>query len=261
MDQTVTPGPRLRGLLIDIDGVLRIGSRPIPGAGDSIAYLRSRDIPFRLLTNVTRRSRAEEAARLRAMGIDVQPHELHTASSVTAQYLRRRGVRRCWVLLDGTAIADFDDFELSSGTPECVVLGDLNDETPIERLHQAFRALLAGAELIAIQRNGAWTGDDGLARLDVGAWIAALEFSSGQRATVLGKPARFAYQVPAEELGIPAEHLGMVADDPDVDLRGARELGLRTVFVSTTALPTRRPVEASEFDYVLESIADLPNIV
>jgi HAD superfamily hydrolase (TIGR01458 family) len=251
----------LGGFLIDIDGVLRIGAVAIPGAAESIAWLRRRRIPFRLLTNVTRKSRAEEATRLANMGISVTPDEVYTASVVAAEYLRRQGARRCLVLLEGTAIEDFHGLELSERDPEYVVLGDLGDDFPASRLHDAFRALLAGARLVAIQRNPAWTGDDGLARLDVGAWVAALEFSSGQQAAVMGKPALFAYQLPAAELGLPLEQLGVVADDPDVDLAGARRAGLQTVFVQTTSMPRRRSVADGEFDYTLDSIADLPRLI
>jgi len=253
--------PPLRGFLIDIDGVLRIGAEPIPGAAEAIAYLRRRGIPFRLLTNVTQKSRSEEAARLAAMGIQVDPHELYTASAVAAEYLRRQGARRCWVLLKGTALQDFAGLELTDHDPEYVVLGDLGDDFRAELLHRAFRALLAGAKLIAIQRNPAWTGDDGKSRMDVGAWIAALEFASGQKAEVMGKPSQFAYRLPADELGIPLEGIGMVADDPDVDMVGAQEAGLQTIFVRTTSLPRRRRVEAGEFDVTLDSISDLPMLL
>ena len=250
--------PPLRGLLIDIDGVLRVGDQPIPGAGEAIEALRRRDVPFRFLTNVTRKSRAEEAERLRRMGILVSPEEIYTASAVTAAYLRRLGAPRCWLLLEGSGVQEFAGIPLSDDSPQYVVLGDLGDDFPVMLLHRAFRALLNGARLIAIQRNPSWTAEDGLPRLDVGAWCAALEYASGQPALVMGKPAPLAYQLPAEEMGIPCQELAMVSDDPDVDLAEARGAGLCTIFVHTTSLPRRRMPDAGEVDYVLNSIAELP---
>lgn len=250
--------PLLRGLLIDIDGVLRIGDRPIPGAGDAIEALRRRSVPFRLLTNVTRKSRAEETERLRRLGIRVAPDEIYTASAITAAYLRRLGAPACWLLLEGSGVEEFAGIPLTDESPQYVVLGDLGDDFPVMLLHRAFRALLNGARLIAIQRNPSWTAEDGLPRLDVGAWCAALEYASGQQALVIGKPAPLAYQLPAEEMGIPCGELAMVSDDPDVDLAGARQAGLRTIFVRTTSLPRRRMPAVGEFDDVLDSIAELP---
>lgn len=248
----------LRGLLIDIDGVLRIGDQPIPGAGQAIEGLRRRGVPFRFLTNVTRRSRAEEADRLKRLGIPVSADEIYTASSTTASYLRRQGTPRCWLLLEGSGVQEFAGIPLTEESPQYVVLGDLGDEFPVMLLHRAFRALLAGARLIAIQRNPSWTAEDGLPRLDVGAWCAALEYASGQQALVMGKPAPLAYRLPAEEMGFPCEQLAMVSDDPDIDLAGAKQVGMRTIFARTTSLPRRRMPDAGEFDHVVDSIAGLP---
>lgn len=252
------PDQHLRGLLIDVDGVLRIGDQSIPGAGQAIEALRRRGVPFRLLTNVTRKSRAEEAGRLKRLGIPVSTDEIYTASSIAASYLRRQGAPRCWLLLEGSGVQEFAGIPLTDESPQYVVLGDLGDEFPVVLLHHAFRALLNGARLIAIQRNPSWTAEDGLPRLDVGAWCAALEYASGQQALVMGKPALLAYRLPGEEMGIPLPQLAMVSDDPDVDLAGAKQVGMRTILVRTTSLPRRRSVGEEEHDFVLDSIADLP---
>jgi ribonucleotide monophosphatase NagD (HAD superfamily) len=55
-------------------------------------------------------------------------------------------------------------------------------------LNDAFRALIDGAELIALQHNRYWRRADGLV-LDVGAYSAALEYGAGCEAVVVGKPA------------------------------------------------------------------------
>ena len=62
---------RVRGWLLDVDGVLHVGSQPIPGAAELLEDLVAREIPFRLLTNTTTASRATLASRLRAMGLPV----------------------------------------------------------------------------------------------------------------------------------------------------------------------------------------------
>ena len=259
-EQPKVEKPPLKALLIDVDGVLRIRSTPLPGAAETIAALRRRRFPFRLLTNVSTKSRAEEAARLGALGISVEAKEIYTASYLAAEYLRRRGARRCWLLVNGSAREEFAGLELTEEDADFVVLGDLGDAFNASILNRVYRALLAGAHLVAIHRNATWTSEDG-PRLDVGAWVAALECATAQPALVMGKPAPFAYHLPAEELGVPHRHIGMVSDDPDVDLAGARRAGLQTILVRTTSLPQRRPVSPNEFDYMLDSIADLPALL
>ena len=59
----------VRGVLLDIDGVLTVSWAPLPGAVDTIAWLRDKDLPFRLVTNTSARSRQEIAALLDEAGM------------------------------------------------------------------------------------------------------------------------------------------------------------------------------------------------
>src|SRR4051812_46927375 len=99
---------RVRGWLFDVDGVLHVGSQPIPGAAELLSDLIAREIPFRLLTNTTTASRATLAARSRDMGLTVTEELLIAASMATAAYVRRRfpGVP-CYLLAKGDAVDDF----------------------------------------------------------------------------------------------------------------------------------------------------------
>lgn len=48
----------VRAALFDLDGVFHAGDRLLPGAVATLAFLRERGIPFRIITNTTTRSRA-----------------------------------------------------------------------------------------------------------------------------------------------------------------------------------------------------------
>jgi len=250
----------IRGLLLDIDGVLSVAGQAVAGAPAALEALRRLEMPFRVLTNVTMRSRAEVAAGLGRIGFGIDAAEIFTASALAAHYLRSCGSQANWVFVQGSAIEDFHDVPLTDQQPEFVVLGDLGDSWDAALMNRIYRALLGGARLAAMQHNAAWIAADG-PRLDVGAWAAALEYASGQPALVMGKPSPLAYQLPAQEMGLPPDQLAMVADDPDVDLAGARAAGLHTIFVRTSAVPRRRPVGAHEFDFLLDSVADLPALL
>ena len=50
-------------LLIDIDGVLYVGDRPVDGANRALGILDERGIPYRFVSNTTRRSRRSIAGR------------------------------------------------------------------------------------------------------------------------------------------------------------------------------------------------------
>jgi HAD superfamily hydrolase (TIGR01458 family) len=254
-----------RGLLLDVDGVLHVGSRPIPGAAELLSDLVAREIPFRLLTNTTTASRATLALRLRAMGLPVTEELLITASMATAAYVRRRfpGVP-CYLLAKGDAV---DDFRAASvpivgpdGAPDAgvVVIGGAEDELTYARLNHAYRLLLNGAKLVAMHRNTAWRTAEGMA-LDSGPFITALATAAGTRATVVGKPAAAFFRQAIRDIGLPAAELAMVGDDARNDLGPARRLGLVGVLVRT-GKPVG-PVEEAQADVVIDSVADLGPLI
>jgi ribonucleotide monophosphatase NagD (HAD superfamily) len=73
--------------------------------------------------------------------------------------------------------------------------------------------------------------------LDGGAFVAGLEFATGRRAIVCGKPSPVVFRQALAglqaELGrrVPAHHVAMVGDDPLADVRAAQRVGLRGFLV------------------------------
>jgi len=75
------------GYLIDMDGVLYRGTDLIAGADRFVDELRQREIPFRLLTNNSQRTRRDVAAKLSRMGIEVEDEHIFTSAMATARFL------------------------------------------------------------------------------------------------------------------------------------------------------------------------------
>src|SRR5829696_5354220 len=208
----MTPSPfaPVRGWLFDVDGVLHVGSEPVPGARELLDDLVTREIPFRLLTNTTTASRATLAARLRAMGLPVTEELLVTAPMATAAYVRRRfpGVS-CYLLAKGDPVEDFRAAGVPivgpDGAPDAgvVVIGGAEDELTYARLNHAYRLLLAGATLIAMHRNVAWRTEDGMT-LDSGPFIDAIGKAAGVRITTIGKPAAPFFKQAIRDIALPA---------------------------------------------------------
>lgn len=247
----------LKGFVLDIDGVLHLGGAPIAGAPEAVAFLRERGYGLCFLTNVTASNRAARAARLREYGIDADPGEILTASSVTADWLCRRGLTRIQLLLTGSGRDEFADFETDADHPQAVVMGELGDDLQPALLNRALGALLGGAKLVAMQKNRYWL-HQGQRLLDVGAYVTALEFAAGVRAAVVGKPAPHGYHAALRLLNLPAEQTAMVADDLAVDLAGARAVGMLTVLVENGEYGTASAQQGEPPHLALPSIAHLP---
>jgi HAD superfamily hydrolase (TIGR01458 family) len=251
------------GVLLDIDGVLAVSWEPLPGAIDAIAWLRSNDVPFRLITNTTTKTHSDLAGTLRDAGFDVRDDELITAVVATAEYLRsNHGGARCFVLSDGDASADLEGIELSElDDADVVVLGGANEDFTYPTMNRIFARLMAGATLVGMHRNLYWRTSDGL-ELDSGAYITGLEEATGRTAVICGKPTGPYFDAAIAMLGVPRERAIMVGDDIVNDVRGAQVLGIRGVLVQTGKfLPGDLAKVPAAPDDVLATIADLPKLL
>lgn len=116
----------------------------------------------------------------------------------------------------------------------------------------------AGARLVALHRNRFCRRGAHLA-LDLGPFVAALEYAAGTEALVVGKPSELFFSAAVADMGLAPETVVMVGDDIESDIGGALGVGLRAVQVKTgkysprdDAHPHVQPTNR------VASIADLP---
>lgn len=253
---------RFDGLLLDIDGVLVSSWRPLPGALETMAWLRREGMPFRLITNTTTHTRNDLAATLAEAGLEVAPDEIVTAVVATAAYLRERHPNaRAFVLCDGDATDDLEGIEIVRDGADVVVLGGAYEGFDYPTLNHVFRMLMDGADLVAMHRNLYWRTDEGW-RLDGGAYVAGLEEAVGRRAEVCGKPSPTYFSSALQQIGVPAARAAMVGDDVASDVLGAQAAGLTGVLVRTGKF---RPEDLEPLsgtpDVTLDSVGDLPRLL
>ena len=250
----------VRGVVLDLDGTVYAGESAIPGAPAVVEALRSAGLGVRFATNTTRLSRGALVERLRRLGIDVVAEDLITAPVAAVAWLRARRVRTVALYVADAGRADFDAFRVDERAPGAVVVGDLGAAWTFDLLNRAFRQLLEGAELLAIQRNRYWKTDDGLT-LDAGPFVAALEHAAGRQAVTAGKPSAAFFEAAVQSLDLPASQVVMVGDDVVSDVEGALAAGLRGVLVRTGKFRPGDLERETAPDAVIDSIAALPRLL
>jgi HAD superfamily hydrolase (TIGR01458 family) len=223
-------------------------------------------VPFRFVTNTTRRSRRGLVQRLRGYGFAAEPAEVFTSVRAGVKRLQALGARNLAPFVAAATLEDLNQFRLVGGTsgapggqPDAVVIGDLGYEWTPALLNEAFRYVLDGAQLLAFQKDRYWLGATGL-ELDAGPYVAAIEYATGKEAMVCGKPTAEFYLAALGELGDrrPAGSPAMIGDDLWTDVSGAQRAGLQGWLVRTGKF-RQDVLERSGVrpDRILESIADV----
>jgi 4-nitrophenyl phosphatase len=267
--ESLLPLDRISAIILDMDGVLYIGNRPIYGASDAIKRFRENGKKLIFSTNNSTSTRAEYARKLTRMGIPASESEIVTSGYATAVYLRKRCPNaRIYVVgeeglrselkLAGLKIV-FDE-EAEKATH---VVAGFDRKINYRKISGGLHALLAGAEFIATNADSTYPTEAGLFP-GAGAIIGALAGCSGRGPSlVVGKPSAHMIKIALEMLGAKPRETVIIGDRIDTDVRAGKIVGIRTVLVLSGVCTEKdvRKVRNTKMapDFVFKSIADVMN--
>lgn len=247
----------IRGLLIDLDGVLYVGESPVVGARDVLTQLIDAGIPRRYLTNTSTRTAAAVVQKLQRLGFDVDESEVFSPITATVQYLKSIGTPTINPIVRDSVLPAFADFPRNHERPDYVVIGDIGAAWSYPLVNTIFSQLHAGADMIAMHKNKFFQGEEGL-MVDIGAFVAGLEYVSGKQAQVIGKPSQSFFEMALKSLQLQASEVAMIGDDIETDIGGAKAAGLQGILVKTGKY--REGCEKNKEYYpdcILDSFSDL----
>jgi len=253
--------PRARGILFDLDGTLYEGGALIPGARETLEFCQHGGIPYRFVTNTTSKPRASVVENLRSLGIEAKPEWIFTAPAAAREILLERGLTHCHILMRPALMEDFAGIVMEEREPQAVVIGDMGEGFTFEKLNRAFRHLLdSRCAFVTLARNRFFQTGQGLS-LDVGPFVAALEFATGRKAELAGKPSPAFFHTALRSMSLtPAEAL-MVGDDLESDALGAMAAGLKGALVRTGKFREAELASAAaKPNHILDSIASVPSL-
>ncbi len=242
---------KIEAILCDIGGVLYVGDRPIAGAIEAIQSIKEK-YPIRFLTNTTQKTSTQVVEKLQDMGFDIAQEEVLTALDVTKMFLQKQK-SYAEFLLTNDAFGFFD--ELREYPKKYVVVGDAQDNFSYANLNSAFRALMDGAELIAIAKNRYFKDSDNRLSMDAGCFVSALEYGSLKKAMLIGKPSASFYHMACESMGVAPNKCMMIGDDIEGDIEGAQNAGLEATLVKSGKFDAKDLQKGIKPDRVIDSIA------
>jgi NagD protein len=245
--------------LMDMDGVLVREERAIPGAPEFIARLRERGLPFLVLTNNSRFTRRDLAARLVRSGLEVPEEAIWTSALATATFLdsqRPRGTAFVIGEAGLTTALHETGYTMSETEPDYVVLGETRTYS-FEAITKAVRLIEGGARFIATNPDTTGLSPDGPLPA-TGSVAAMISRASGVEPYFVGKPNPLMMRSALNALDAHSESTAMIGDRMDTDVVAGLEAGLETILVltgvTTRDLAERFPYRPSR---IVESVAAL----
>jgi len=238
--------PCLKGFMFDLDGTLLLSDRSLggyemlPGAVELLSELAQRAVPFVVLTNGSAYSPAEQAARLRSAGLPVGDECMLTPSSIAADLMVQKGVQRALILgshgvgqaLRDAGIVTVQPGEVGEREVQAVYVG-WYPECTMKAIEAACHAIWAGARLYVASDVPFFATKQGRAMGYSHAIVGAIRRVTRAPMILTGKPSPHALRFVARRLGLRRRDLGIVGDDPSVEIIMARRGGARAFGVTT----------------------------
>ncbi|MDK1018336.1 MAG: HAD-IIA family hydrolase [Actinomycetota bacterium] len=263
VSETKTVRSLLGTIVFDLDGVIYLGSSPIPGARSTIEILTRLGWTLLFATNDSEKTPETVASEFATrMDVAIDPSAIITSSMTTIWYLREHGLTSAYVVgsprlqatlvAHGVAAADGEDL------PRAVVVG-LDRGITYEKIHRAARAIRSGAVFVATNTDATIPTSNGVAP-GAGAIVAAIAEASAQKPVTCGKPSEAMLDVIRDKIEGP--RVWMIGDRPETDIAFAKAAGWTSVL--TLSGVTRRPSEVPPHlkpDHVIASVADLPGLL
>jgi 4-nitrophenyl phosphatase len=266
----------VKGFMFDLDGTLVLSDRSLggyevlPGAIEVLSALQRRAIPFVVLTNGSAYRPAEQASRLRNVGLPLEDEQMLTPSNVAADLMRRAGITRALILGSrgvGAVLAESGieirfPGEPSSQDVQAVYVG-WHPECNMKDIEAACNAIWAGAKLYVASDVPFFATKHGRTMGYSYAIVGAIHRLTKARVLLTGKPSLHALRFVAKKLKLPIRNIAVVGDDPVVEIIMARRGGAIALGVVTgmTKIEDWARQPASHRPHrVLKDIRDILNL-
>ena len=223
--------------LFDLDGVFYRGkeSRVELGGAKVVDALRSRRKRLFVLTNDSTDSVQTICSRLGEIGVRLTEDEVLTSALLTADYLLSRYGRVSYYLVGEPGLEQemnkFGHHRTEGEKADFVVVG-LDRRLSYDKLDHAARLVRNGASIIATHSARLYMYATGPA-VATGPIVKAIEYATGKRATVVGKPSGLMFRMALRKAGCRNVDAVMVGDQVETDVLGANRVGIDAILVTT----------------------------
>jgi 4-nitrophenyl phosphatase len=231
MIQTLTP--TIRGLILDMDGVLYQGNQPLGDLPRLFSDIQEKDLRVIMATNNAIRNIDEHLEKMKSFGVDLEPWQIINSIQVVVELLKRHfpnGGPIYGVVTPSTMAAIEDaGYYNDEKNAQAVVVG-LDRNVTYEKLETATLLVRSGLLYIGTNPDASFPTPRGLLP-GAGSIIAAVTTASGTQPLFAGKPEPAMFEISMERLGSTPQTTIAIGDRLDTDILGGYRSGCRTGLV------------------------------
>ncbi|MGA1821866.1 MAG: HAD-IIA family hydrolase [Thermoplasmatota archaeon] len=262
---------KIRGAVLDIDGVLRRGQQPIKGSIEAVQRLVAAGIRIILLTNNSTKTRDSISEEIETMGFPRIP--VVSSGYATAVYIKREfGPSRVLVVgeeglmeelrlqgHDPVKAGDAGRFDIrnlkrSIDTTIDIVVAGMDRSLSYGKIADALLHIRNGAEFMGTNSDPTFPMEDGMVLPGAGSTLAPIVFSSGIDPLIIGKPDPFGTLLAVEQIGLRPEEVIVVGDRPDTDIKAGISAGCMVARVLTGEVGPLDEPSSPEYPDLLSAV-------
>lgn len=256
--------PNIRGLILDMDGVLWRDSEPIGNLPAIFDQIRECGLRLILATNNSTKTLAQYQEKLCRFGVEVDIQQIINSAQAVGIYLQEKfpdgasvyvlGQPSLKSTLESYGIHVVDESEHKVD----IVVASLDFNLTYDKLSHASLLVQSGSYFIGTNPDVTLPTPEGFVP-GSGTVIGALEIASGKKAKILGKPESGLYEIALRRLQLAPDETLAIGDRLETDIAGAQKAGIHSALVLSGASTLE---QAQEFHPKPDIIAkDLTELV
>jgi len=232
--------PNIKGLIIDMDGVLWHDTKPLGNLERIFDRIRELNYKFILATNNATKTVDEYLEKLAQFDVRLEENHIINSAQAAGKYLRKTFGPGTVVHVVGqpSLIQTLQsyDLQISDGEEDAVevVVASLDYQLTYEKLQRASLLIQSGCAFIGTNPDITLPTPIGFIP-GSGTIIGALEIASGKKAKIIGKPEPLLYEMALGRLELSPDETLAIGDRLETDIAGAQAAGIHTALVLTGA--------------------------
>ena len=250
--------PNIRGIILDMDGVVYKGNVGIKSAIRAIKIWKKKNIQVCFLTNNSTKNQSEFAKKLKSMGLEVNKNSIISTSLATSIYLKEKFKLKTKVYVVGSNSLKkyiYDEgFIFDENNAEVVVVG-LDSNITYKKIHLASKLIRKGASFIATNPDKLYPSNKDF-KPGAGTIIEAVRAASyNAKCFFIGKPNSYFVKTAIQYLRLEKKNIILIGDQLETDILAANNTKILSILVSTGLTNTNKIIKPS---LTVNSLMELP---